>query len=270
MPLSLLLKTFSDPLILSLFLLLKIFSILKKTRIINPIDIDMVRYPVKKLSFEYLSRSRSILTICKIENKICPCIFPSIFETRRLNIFNNKKRLKIRGSEKVFNSSESGTQENQYKRLGKKYEFMFGDFKRRSAHQFFFTYWIIAYDAVYILLIFSLQSLPVLQCLSIVILVLVLIMFSAVIKPFKKKSTAFMHFFGFSCVLIAGILNLILAIIDTLNLDYLGANEIQGKFIVSIIILNTAMNMMFAFGGLLFELYKKVKRKKKLKIKNRR
>jgi len=99
---------------------------------------------------------------------------------------------------------------------------MFGDLKDRSPHQFFFAYWMIVFDAAYILLILSLQKVPALQCLSIFVLVLAFIMCSAIIRPFKKKkkTSAFLHFFNFSYVLIVAFLNLILAIIDALNPDF--------------------------------------------------
>jgi hypothetical protein len=76
---------------------------------------------------------------------------------------------------KDSNKSKDATNEIQYSWLEHKYEFMFGDLKDRSPHQFFFAYWMIVFDAAYILLILSLQIGPALQCLSIFVLVLAFI-----------------------------------------------------------------------------------------------
>jgi hypothetical protein len=77
-----------------------------------------------------------------------------------------KKRLK--NSRRTENSNNSGGAAGgiQYNWLEQKYEFMFGDFKDRSPHQFFFAYWMIAFDAAYTLLIFSLQKVPYNACQS--------------------------------------------------------------------------------------------------------
>jgi hypothetical protein len=173
------------------------------------------------------------------------------------NIFNNKLK-KSRGTEDS-NKSESAV-EIQYNWLEKKYEFMFGDFKDRSPHQFFFAYWMIGFDAAYILLIFSLQKVPVLQCLSIFVLVLAFVICSAITRPFKKKTSAFLHFLNFSSVLVVAFLNLILAIIDDLNSDFSG-RETQGKVITVVIILNIGTNALFSAGGMLLEIYKKFSKK---------
>lgn len=228
-----------------------LFSILQMIRT----DLIMDTYSILSFVTGYLTTSMVIglvvLSFIRLEN---------IFQQQ-------KKRLETRGPEEVSKIIKSDTQENPHKWLKKKYEFMFGDFKRRNAHQFFFTFWIIAFDAVYILLILFLQSFPILQCLSIVILILVFIMLSAAISPFKKKSTAFVHFFNFSCVFIVGILNLTLAIFDLLNIDYYGVNEIQGKAVVAVIIINNGTNMLFSIGGMLFNVYKKVKMINKRELK---
>ena len=69
-----------------------------------------------------------------------------------------------------------------------KYAMFFDSFKDTSKHSFFFTYWMTLYNILYILLILSLQNVPVLQCLSIIILVIICVLTSAIIKPFKEKS----------------------------------------------------------------------------------
>ena len=127
-----------------------------------------------------------------------------LFFFRLESIYTNKKRLKSNRARVAFYNTNPDVYIQQ-RWLAKKYEFMFGDFKQKTTNQFFFGYWMITFDVVYILLILSLQSVPLLQSLSIVIWVLSFILFSAMIKPFKKNSSAFLHFFNFSCVLIAAV-----------------------------------------------------------------
>jgi hypothetical protein len=216
-----------------------LFSILQIIRI----DLFLLdKYSILSLITGYLTLSMSV-------GLIIFCFF------RLLSIFNKKRFKKSRRTEHSNKSEDAATQ-IQYNWLEQKYEFMFGDLKDRSPNQFFLAYWMIAFDAAYILLILSLQKVPILQCLSIFILVLAFIMFSAITRPFKKKALAFMHFFNFSCVLIVAFLNLILAIIDTLNPDFSG-RETQGKIVTAVIILNTGTNVLFSVGSMLLEIYKK-------------
>ena len=187
-----------------------------------------------------------------------------------LMIIHNKDNLKKNRSSISLSQESRSNLIIQTKWLEKKYEFLFDDFKSSQKNQFFFAYWISVFNAIYILLIFSLQSVPVLQCLSIVILILVFILFPATIKPFRKVVPAFLHFFNFSCVLIAAILNLGLAIKQNLSDDYSG-NEIQGKFVISIISINTGINTLVSLSVMVFEIYKKCKgRTKNNKSKNER
>lgn len=139
--------------------------------------------------------------------------------------------------------------------IEKKYEFMFRDFKSDTANRFFFGFWVLAFGVVYILLIVCFQSVPVLQCLSVVVLVLSLLIFSAIIKPFKYRMPAFLHFFNFSCVLVVGLLNLALAIIETFNIDISGI-EIHGWIVVSVLLLSISTNTLFSVGGILYEIYR--------------
>ena len=142
--------------------------------------------------------------------------------------------------------------------LEKKYEFLFDDYKDSQKIHFFFAYYLTAFNAIYILLIFSLQTVPVLQCFSITLLALIFIIFPATTKPFQKKVPAFLHFFNFSCIFLAAFLNLVLAIIQHLNPEFSGV-ENQGKGVISIIAVNTIVNSMVSLGMLVFEIYQKCK-----------
>ena len=93
-----------------------------------------------------------------------------------------------------------------------KYAMLFDSFKDTSKHSFLFAYWMQLYNTLYILLILLLQSVPVLQCLSIVILVIICLLTTATIKPFKEKSVALVFFSNFTCTLVAAFINLIIAI----------------------------------------------------------
>ena len=90
---------------------------------------------------------------------------------------------------------KASSTKGQIEWLEKKYEFLFEDYKDTEKKHFFFAYYLTAFNAIYILLIFSLQNVPVLQCFFITILALIFIMFPAIIKPFDKKIPAFLHFF---------------------------------------------------------------------------
>ena len=136
----------------------------------------------------------------------------------------------------------------------KKYSMFFNSFKESSKHSFLFTYWITLYNIIYILLILSLQNLPVLQCLSILVLVIICILVSATIKPFKERSVAFLFFFNFACVLVLAIINLTLAILATVDGDT-SANDRVGWIIFSIILINSGMNIIVGFGGVLYKLF---------------
>ena len=142
--------------------------------------------------------------------------------------------------------------------MEKKYEFLFEDYKDSQKIHFFFAYYLTAFNAIYILLIFSLQTVPVMQCFSITILALIFIIFPATIKPFQKKVPAFLHFFNFSCILLAAILNLVLAIAQNLNPDFSGAEQ-QGKTVISIIATNTIINSIISLSVMSFEIYQKCK-----------
>jgi hypothetical protein len=99
--------------------------------------------------------------------------------------------------------------------------------------------------------------------------VLAFIIFSGIIQPFTRRRAAFLHFFNFSCVLVAGIMNLILSIIDAFNDDFSGV-EIQGWFVVSVIILNSGANLLFSLSAMLFEIYLRLNKKfKELNIRSK-
>ena len=154
--------------------------------------------------------------------------------------------------EKAPNSS------GQIQWLEKKYEFLYDDYKDSQKTHFFFAYYLTAFNAIYILIIFSFQTVPVLQCFFITILALIFIIFPAIIKPFQKKIPAFLHFFNFSCIFLAAFLNLVLAIIQHLNPEFSGV-ENQGKGVILIIAVNTIVNSMVSLGMLAFEIYQKCK-----------
>ena len=146
-----------------------------------------------------------------------------------------------------------------------KYAMFFDPFKETSKHSFLFGYWITLYDIIYILLIFSLQNEPVLQCLLVLILVVIYILVPATIKPFKEKSVAFLFFFNFTCVLILAIINLALAIqANVTGAAY--ANDQVGWAIFSIILINSSTNIIVGFGGVIYQLVSlwkdRMKRKK--------
>ena len=143
--------------------------------------------------------------------------------------------------------------------IEKKYEFMFGDFKNKSRNTFFFAYWLSVVDVTYALILLSLQSVPILQCFAIFFLLLGLIVFSAIIKPFKQKGATFLFFWNFACVLAIAFLNLILTIIQEVNPDFSG-KESQGWAIVAVIILNTGVNIFYSLGGVVIEIYHKIKK----------
>ena len=134
-----------------------------------------------------------------------------------------------------------------------KYAMFFDSFKETSKHSFVFTYWMTVYSAIYILLILSLQSLPVLQCLSITILVIICILFSATIKPFKERSVAFLFFFNFATILVLAFVNLTLAIKGAVN-GPTPANDQVGWAIFYMILVNSSTNMIVGFGGVIYKL----------------
>ena len=185
---------------------------------------------------------------------------------RMQSIFNNQASLEMRkSSTSDLRVSSIGTEPDWSE---KKYEFLFVDFKSSQKNHFFFAYWIAAFNAIYILLIISLQSVPVLQCFSLVILALVFILFPAITKPFKTRQAAFLHFFNFSCVLIALTLNLTLAIIQNFTPDFSGI-EVQGKVVISIIAINTGTNALVSLGEMLLEIFQKCKNSRKHEKKNK-
>mgnify|MGYP007122279340 FL=1 len=81
--------------------------------------------------------------------------------------------------------------------LEKKYEMIFDGFKESRKTTFFFTYWIAAFNIAYILLIFSLQMVPILQCSAIIVLTIIFTIFSAIVRPMKTKTGEFIYFFNF-------------------------------------------------------------------------
>ena len=174
-------------------------------------------------------------------------------------IFGNHGLQKAGGSTR----QTKGRTHTQIIWLQQQYEFLFGDFKDSNKNQLFFAYWIMAFNVIYILLILCLQSVPILQCVSIVTLLLTFMIFSAKIKPFKKNAATFSHFFNFTCVLIAAILNLSLAFSHAVTIT-----ETIGKAIVSVIVINTGGNTLFSLGGMMIGIYNRIKLTRKTDKKN--
>lgn len=181
-------------------------------------------------------------------------VFICYFKCR--SIWENKEKLKYKRI-----TATNPIQKARYKWLEKKYGFLFGDFKENTANQFLFGFWVTAFSSVYILLILGLQSVPILQCLSIVVLTIAFILFAGITKPFATKGPAFLFFFNYSCVLVGGILNLILAIIQSFDPKFSGI-EIQGWVVASVIFLNAAINILFSLGEMILNICQRLKKDK--------
>ena len=174
-----------------------------------------------------------------------------------LSIFNNRINRK-KNTLRILSNESSRRIRNETKWLEKKYEFLFDDFKQSHKNQFFFVFWMAAFNAFYIFLIIFLQNAPIVQCFLVVVLVLVFILFPAAIKPFENKTIAYLYFFNFACILLVAILNLALAITQYLNPAFSGV-EAQGKAVVSIIAINAGTNAIISLGELLIVIYQKLK-----------
>ena len=134
-----------------------------------------------------------------------------------------------------------------------KYSMFFNSFKETCKHSFFFTYWMTAYNTVYIFLILALQNAPVFQCLSITVLVVICILTSITFKPFKEKSIAFIFFSNYTCILIAASINLTLAV----QAAVYGATSFSdqaGSMIFWLILANSSINTIVLLGGVVYKL----------------
>ena len=100
------------------------------------------------------------------------------------------------------------------------YEMIFGDFKETSPSNFFFSYWIAAFNIVYILLIFTLQSVPIIQCLSVIVVTIAFTIISGIVNPMKNKSANFLYFYNYACILFVGFVNLVIAIKEAVTGDH--------------------------------------------------
>ena len=167
-----------------------------------------------------------------------------------------KRRIRRERSSEPRDNLRTGTDQPSVDDIWKekKYEIVFNSFKETNKHSFFFTYWMMLYDIIYIVLILALQNIPVFQCLSLVILIIILILFSATIKPFKEKSVAFLFFFNFASVLILAIINMALAIQANINGNHNPPNDQVGWAIFAIIMINSCINMIVGFGGVIYKL----------------
>ena len=232
---------------------LLLFSIMQILRM----DLFFDSYSRMSLLFGYFTTSFAIgllvfcffrmLTIFKNKNK------PASTTETVVSGENTTKTLYTHAADANLSSTDG-----QIQWLEKKYEFLFEDYKDTEKKHFFFAYYLTAFNAIYILIIFTLQPFPVLQCFFITILALIFVIFPAIIKPFQNKVPAFLHFFNFSCILLAAMLNLTLAIIQNLIPDF-PDSEKQGKAVISIISANTIINTTVSLGVMLFEIYQKLK-----------
>ena len=141
-----------------------------------------------------------------------------------------------------------------------KYEMLYEDFNETSPSSFFFAYWIAAFNIVHILLIFTLQSVPVIQCLSVVVVAITFTIFSAIVKPMKKKSANFIHFSNFACILVVSLTNLAVAIKEAATGDYT-SNKLAGWVIFVAVMANTGVNILIGFGGMVIQLFQIIKKK---------
>ena len=199
-----------------------------------------------------LSLLTAISTLLIYSGVLIYCLFKlvSIFKYQK-SLTNNKS------IENSPNMNKSNNMSLQMRGVMKKFAFLFDDYKNTSKLQFFFEYWIIGYSISYILLIFCFQSIPILQCVSITLLTFVAILFPAKFKPFKERTTAFLYFFNFACILIANIMNLALACTSAENPT--SFSEPQGWVVVSIIFINMAINALFSVGGMVIDIYERIK-----------
>ena len=157
-----------------------------------------------------------------------------------------RRRSRSRGRESLKNEEDEWNET--------KYEMIFGDFKETNRSSFFFTYWIAAFNIVYILLIFTLQSVPVIQCLSVIVLTISFTIISGIVNPMKKKSANFLYFYNYACILFVGFVNLAIAIKEAVTGDH-SSNKLAGWIVFFAVMANTGMNILIGFGGLLIQLF---------------
>ena len=231
------------------FLVASILGMVQSHVLFSTLQIFKSSLPDDKYS--YLSLVSAIIATLILIGLLAYCF------SKLLKIYKYQKRMRKDGVELSSTKAKPSSRDRQFRELMEKYEFLFGEFKTSNKNQFFFVYWLTGFSMIYILLIFSLQDTPKLQCFSIVGLVLAFIVFSALIKPFKEKIPAFLHFFNFACILIAAICNLALAFTSDENSS--SFSETQGRLIFAIIVINTATNMLFAFGGMVIEIVSRIR-----------
>ncbi len=131
---------------------------------------------------------------------------------------------------------------------------MFSSYKYDNKFRFFFTYWVILFDTIYITFMLCLQYVPGLQCLSIVLLTIYFTVFSAILRPMKEKSEAFLFIFDYASVLLVAILNLVLAVREVSKSQPTNNDDI-GWAIFIIIAVNSCVNILFALCGILSRIY---------------
>ena len=136
----------------------------------------------------------------------------------------------------------------------KQYEMIFSSFKEDRKNTFFFFYWVILYNAIFIILILTLQKVPLLQCLSITILTIEFLILSAILKPMKEKPAAILFFFNYGCIAVIAIINLILAIRDAFGFQTID-NDRVGWVIFIAISLNSGVNLLISICELFYVMY---------------
>jgi hypothetical protein len=156
-------------------------------------------------------------------------------------IFASKERLKKLHNQDIQDDLKARWTE-------KRFELLFDSFKEGNKYTFFFTYWTTVFNTVYILSILIFQPVPVLQCLSVFLLILGFILFSAFVKPMKKRATALSYFFNLGCMLVAALVNMAQAISETLSEQAVDSSF--GKAMYFIIMINTGVNLLFGFAGI--------------------
>lgn len=159
------------------------------------------------------------------------------------------------------NTKEKEDSARRAKWMELKYEMLFDSFEDDSKNQFFFSSWLGAYDTAYALIILCFQSVPSIQCLLIVVLLVCLIMFAVIVRPMKEKIASFIFFFNFGSTLVLAIVNMFLAISDAVNTQLSEtAHDALGKTVFAVTMTNTGVNLLIGFGGMAVALFSAIKK----------
>ena len=224
--------------------------------------IQMLKVSLVVDAYTRVSYLLAYLTLTTVAALYILCFFKlkAIFENKSKPKYTIWKR---RG--RPYGRKSLKNEDNEWNEM--KYEMIFGDFKETNRSSFFFTYWVAAFNIVYILLIFTFQSVPILQCISVIVVTIAFTIISAIVNPMKKKSASFIHFFNYACILFVGFVNLAIAIKEAVTGDH-SSNKLAGWMIFYAVMANTGMNILIGLGGVIIELLQVIlnrinKRKKK-------